>query len=463
MKFHRLLHTTAIQLALRYAIVYAVLIGVSLGFLYWTNRQFIDTHIITSLEQELNDLKHLEQVQGMPELKRVIQAFSQKLYANGQFFLLLSNNGQRLAGTLKSWPPGVKIDGKVQNIWIDENLILDHSEVIDLKGGYLPVIASSFPDGERLLVGENTTKSENLQGYSIATMVLIFSVSVILALMMGLFMSRTVLTRIDTINNTARAIADGSFSSRIPISEREDEFDELAQHLNDMLTKIEQLMVSMRQVTDNVAHDLRQPLSRLRNRFEVTLLEPREQVEYQEVLNESVEDVNNILRTFKTLLEIAQTESGVHRGDWDTINLSALAANLGQLYQDQAEAQRFTLTLNIEQGMTVDGNRDLIALLLSNLLENSIKYTPHQNGCIHLSVEPDEKHIRLVIADNGPGIPANQRERVLQRFTRLESARSTPGNGLGLSLVKAVVDLHRAELYLEDNLPGLRVTILFNV
>jgi len=455
-KLRRLFHTTAIQLALRYAVVYALIIGIALGFLYWNNSQYIDNQILTSLEQEMNDLKQLEQEQGMAALQKVIQAFVQESKGNGQFFLLLSGNDDHLAGTLKGWPPSVKTDRKVHNVWVNENLIPGHTG----DDGYWPMIATSFPGGERLLIGENITQSEDLQEYSIATMVLIFSISVLLALMMGLFLGRTVLTRIDTINVTARAIANGSFSSRIPTTEREDEFDELAQHLNYMLSKVEQLMAGMRQVTDNVAHDLRHPLSRLRNRLEVTLLEPRKQSEYQEVLNETVEDVNNILRTFNALLEIAQTESGVHRGDWNTVNLSELAVNLGELYQDQAEAQKLSLTLNIEPGITIKGNRDLIAQLLSNLLENAINYTP-QGGLINLCVEHSKEHIRLIIADNGPGIPTNQREAVLGRFTRLESARSTPGNGLGLSLVKAVAELHRAELHLQDNLPGLRITILF--
>jgi len=456
-KRNRLLHTSAIRLAIRYALLYALLIGTALTFLYWNNSQFIDNQIVTSLELELNDLKRLEQEQGIEALQKVIQAFVMESNENKEIFLLLSAKGNFLAGQLKGWPSAVNIDGKVSNIWVDAELIPNNLG----DDGYWPVIATSLPGGERLLVGESISQSEDLQEYNITTMLLIFSISVTLALMMGLFLGRTILTRIDSINLTARAITNGNFTSRIPTTKYNDEFDELAQHLNNMFMRIDNLVTGMRQVTDNVAHDLRQPLSRLRNRLEVTLLESRNPLEYRHVINQTIDDVDKLLRTFNALLEIAQTESGVHRGDWKIFDLSLLAISLGELYQDQAENQHLKLTLNIKPEIMLEGNRDLIAQLLNNLLENAIKYSS-PGGHIKLTVDYYEKHTRMIISDNGPGIPADQRMKVLERFTRLESARSTPGNGLGLSLVKAVADLHQAKFHLKDNLPGLQAIILFN-
>ncbi|MFQ5487593.1 MAG: sensor histidine kinase [Gammaproteobacteria bacterium] len=455
----RLFHTSAIRLTLRYALLYALLTGLALGFLYWTTSRYIDAQMVASLEQEMHHLQRLAHEQGNAAVQRVIGARSEGPKENRRYYLLLSPSGERMAGDLKAWPPTLDADEEVHNIWIEHDLIPGKVEDYD---GYWPMIAVSLAQGERLLIAQSVRHAEDLQEYSLTAMVLILAISVMLALAMGIFLGRSVLQRIDTINATARAIAEGSLTRRIPFTSREDEFDELAQHLNAMLDRIEALMASMRQVTDNVAHDLRRPLSRLRNRLEVTLLEARDKTEYEEAMNRAVADADELLHTFNALLKIAQAEGGVRRGDWGEVDMSALAESLGGLYRDQAEEQGLRFTLDIRSDVRIDGNRHLVGQAMSNLLENAFKYTP-AGGHITLRVDRYKGRPRLQVCDDGPGIPSECREKVLERFVRLDRARSTRGNGLGLSLVKAVAELHRVQLTLEDNRPGLRVSLVFPV
>jgi len=264
------------------------------------------------------------------------------------------------------------------------------------------------------------------------------------------------LARIDHINHTARAISSGDFSQRIPLSANKDEFDDLSGQLNHMLKRIEQLLTGMRQVTDNVAHDLRRPLSRLRNRLEITLLEKRDTKEYQQVLEETIEDTDDLIRTFNALLEIAQAEAGSFRGEWTTVDMTALLRELGELYKELAESQGRNLTISVHSGIKITGNRHLLAQAISNLLDNAIKYSP-----VHGKISLFAKEKTIKICDNGNGIPLSEQNHVMERFVRLDNARSTPGNGLGLSLVKAVSELHNATMSLEDNQPGLTVRLLF--
>jgi signal transduction histidine kinase len=444
------------RIALRYAGLYAALMIIGLGILYWTSARYVDEQISTGLQQRMQELLSIDQEKGREGL---ISALNSQQAIDGKYhhhFLLLSPDGRQLAGNLKGWPPYLKIKGSVVNVWIADELISEPGDA----DGYWPMIAETLADGSSLMLAQSLAQAEELQEVILYTIIIILLVSVGLVLTMGWFIGRTLLSRIDNINITAKAITSGNFSQRVPISTRDDEFDELAAHLNTMLKRIEQLLTGMRQVTDNVAHDLRQPLSRLRNRLEITLLEHRDTAEYQQVLRETIDDADSLIQTFNALLEIAQAEAGSLRGEWKMVDMTALLEGLGELYEELADSQRKHLIVSVEQDLKVTGNRHLLAQGISNLLDNAIKYT-RDKGRITLEAKQQPEGLVVQISDNGPGIPIENYAWVLERFTRLDAARSMPGSGLGLSLVKAMAELHGASVTLLDNQPGLTVRILF--
>jgi signal transduction histidine kinase len=240
----------------------------------------------------------------------------------------------------------------------------------------------------------------------------------------------------------------------------DDEFDRLARSLNEMLARIEELMTGMRVVTDSVAHDLRSPLTRLKARLELALAKPEDPAEHGEALETALEETDGLLKMLSSLLEIARTEAGLDRGHMAAIDLGDMIDNLAELYEPAAEEKGLSLDVETASDAIVTGHRELLAQAASNLIENAIKFSD-EGGSIDVQVRRVEGSTTLVISDRGPGIPEADRDAVLQRFVRLDSARSTRGTGLGLSLVAAVAKLHGATLEFGDNAPGLVVTLTF--
>ncbi len=458
MKSRRLLRTTAMRLAMRYALFYTILIATGLGALYWASARYVDAQITASLEHEAHKLARLDQQQGRQKIKKILASQNTGFNENRYYFLLEEGKPVKRTGFFLKWPPALKADGRVHNIWFEDNLIRDRKKVQD---GYWPMIGITLNDGARLLVAQSVGEAEDLQEFTLATMAAILIVSFSLALIMGWRLGRTMLRRIDRINETAAKVSTGELSHRVPLSENNDEFDELATHLNTMLMRIDDLLTGMKQVTDNVAHDLRKPLTRIQNRIEVTLLEPRTERDYQQVLSEVMADTKELISTFNALLEIAQLEAGSFKGEWKVIDLSTLLDAICELYNDQAENGNRILQTDIEKGIQLTGNRQLLAQAITNLLDNAFKFTrPGSTICI--TAVSHAGGVDVSVSDDGSGVAADQRENILQRFVRLDKARNTPGNGLGLSLVKAVCELHHAGLLLQDNHPGLCVVMRFN-
>jgi signal transduction histidine kinase len=454
-KLPRLLRTTAVRLALRYVLLYALVLGLALIAVLWSTGRYIDTRLEADLERELASLTRQFQPGVAAQL---VQALGEYSAVEDRVALLVAEDGTKLAGNLRAWPEdaGIVFDGEVRGAWIDESVI--PVELYD-DDAWWPVIAREFPGGSRLLLARNIrqdTLLHEITEYLVAGL----GVAVLFSLAMGVTMGHAILGRMDTIGRTAGEIMAGDLSQRVPLGDRNDEFDALAGRLNSMLDRIQQLIKGIREVTDNVAHDLRSPLSRLRNHLEVTLLEERSAAEYRQAIGSTIEDVESLIKTFNAMLGIAQVESGNHRTQWGRLDLNQLASDLEELYRPAAgrKGQRFNLVTGPPAEIT--GSRDLIAQAIGNLLDNAIKYTP-EGGNIRLQVVPFDEAVEVVVQDTGAGIPAAEREHVLERFVRLESSRHTTGNGLGLSLVAAVARLHHAELCLEDADPGLRVTLRF--
>jgi len=456
----RLLQTTAVRLALKYVLAYGAVLGLALAALSWFTTRSIDRDVDRRLAEDFASLVREAGAGGAPAAIAAVERRQDGALAEGRFYLVVAPDGTKLAGNLLSWPAEeespIEADGAVHHAWLDEDSI---------PGGryedeaWLPVVAATLADGSRLLASRAVEQVEGLHELT-EYLVEILGAAVLLSLALGITLGRAILGRMDAIGRTAADIMAGDLSRRVPVGGRHDEFDALAQRLNAMLDRIQQLVRGLREVTDNIAHDLRSPLARLRNRLEVTLLEPRSDEDYRQALQRGIADAEGLIRTFNALLEIAQVEAGNHRTEWGTVDLRELAGGLAELYQPAAEENGQHFVFTAAPVGPIPGSRALLAQALGNLLENATKYTP-EGGTIRLQVRPAASSVEVVVSDTGPGIPAHEREHVLERFVRLETSRHTPGSGLGLSLVQAVARLHKAVLVLDDAQPGLRVTLRF--
>ena len=458
----RLVRTTAVRISLWYACLYILLAGTALGTYYWATSHYVDAQLYAGLHEEFVDLRNIAATEGFEVLKQEVTSRSRVAGRDGRYYLLTDKSQNKVAGNLTRWPEEeddqVRLDETVHASWIDDDM---NPAAADDEDEYWPVIGKRFDNGSILLLTRSVAQAEEMQMFSIYALSGLLVGIVVLALAMGVFMGRTILARIDKVNVTAETIIRGDLSRRVPLTGRGDEFDDLAVRLNNMLTRIEQLMQGMRDVTDNVAHDLRRPLTRLRNRLDMILLEERSPEVYRQTIEEAVRDTEELVKTFNATLQIAQAEAGTLRVKMEDVDLAGVAIQTVEFYQPLAQQRRQRLVVDAKRTVTVRANRDLLSQALGNLLDNAIKYSPPE-GLILVQVERTGEGVRVSVSDSGPGIPVAERGRVLQRFTRLDQARSSPGNGLGLSLVNAIARLHGAKLSFADNAPGLIVRIVFS-
>jgi len=458
-KLPSLLQTSALRLALQYTLLYVLVLGIALAALFWSSSRYVDSQLEADIEQELSLLAQAFHSGGAEHLIEVVSGRAEEdALDEGRFYLLVTPEDRLLAGNLTKWPgeASVSFDGDVHNIWLDENILPGNLYNDD---AYLPAIAREFPDGNRLLLVRGVEQDNILREVSEYLLESLGAV-VFFALLMGITLGRAILRRMDTISRAASEIMAGDLSRRVPVSGRNDAFDALAQRLNNMLERIEAVLAGMREVTDNVAHDLRSPITRIRNRMEVTLLERRDESEYRDVMEQTIKDADTMVRTFNAILQTAQANAGAIRADLLPVDLSKLVREMGELYGPVTEEAGLTLRIESGAPITVPGHRDLLAQAVGNLLDNAVKYTP-RGGTLYLELVSGDGTVDLVVEDSGPGIPEKERHRVKERFVRLDTVRQKEGNGLGLSLVDAIARQHGATLLLEGNEPGLRAIIRF--
>jgi signal transduction histidine kinase len=364
-------------------------------------------------------------------------------------YVLANASFERIAGNLSAWPQL----SPVEEGWVQFGFPRDDGSTAVARGR----VISLGSDGWLLMARE----SRNLGGLEQVldrAFILILGITLVLALLGGLLMSNNVLRRVNQINATSRRIMGGDLSLRMPAGDGRDEFDELSSNLNAMLDQIEGLMSSVRHVSDNIAHDLRTPLTRLRNRLEG--LRARMDGAGGDEIDACLDDADQLLATFASLLSIARIESGASDAKLEDLDLGSVVGDACELYQALAEDKNIQLNCRAAPDCVVHGDRNLVFQALTNLLDNAIKYTP-AGGEVDVALEIRDGLAAISVTDTGPGIPPERHEQVVQRFYRLDESRSAPGAGLGLSLVKAIAQRHDAALELEDRQPGLAVTLSF--
>ncbi len=445
----RLLRTNAFRLAALYFALFATSALGLLVFIYFSVAGFIEVQTEATLDADLTGLAEQYEQRGIAGLVQIIGERSRGERNDETLYLITDPLSRKLAGNLSVWPKAETI----RPGWI--------RFPVETKRGTLtethPAIGNTFvlPGGFRLLVGRDLRDAAAFRSRITQTLTWAAIATLGLGIVGGFLMTRNMLRRVETVNRTSARIIHGDLGQRVPLNGSGDEFDQLAGNLNLMLDQIERLMAGMRQVTDNIAHDLRTPLARLRARLEVTLLEKPDAERYGEALTETIAEADQLLVTFNALLSIAEAEAGSRRDTMAVVDLGEIAASVAELYEPVADEKGLILAVSTGQGVKVRGDRHLLSQAIANLLDNAMKYTPQ--GSVTLSTSQQGETARLEVADSGPGIPAERREAVFDRFVRLEGSRSTPGNGLGLSLVRAVAKLHGGAVWAEGNDPGLRV------
>jgi len=462
----KLLRTTAFRLTLVYLVLFALYAALLLFFFALNARRLITEQITTTVNAEVAGLAEAYERGGIGRLAAVVEIRSRR--PGSSLYLVATPLGQGLAGNVASLESGIL----GQSGWVETAY-----RRLDAPEGnehHALVLVSELGGGFHLLVGRDIEERQRIYDIIITAGRWSLAAVVVLGLGGGFFVSRRILRRVDAITEKSQTIMAGNLSGRLPVAGTGDEIDRLALNVNAMLDRIEALMRGFREVSDNVAHDLKTPLTRLRNRCEAALRNAESDAEYRAALDSTIEESEELIRTFDALLMIARAESGEAGRGMVELDAAEIVRAVAELYEPVAEEKGLRLVVEAPAPAMVRAHRELISQALANLVDNAIKYAAPAPllvaaGDAGAAEEPPAitvtagvlgERVALSVADRGPGIPEASRTHAVERFVRLEQSRSQPGSGLGLSLASAVAHLHHGELKLEDNAPGLRAVIL---
>lgn len=453
----KVLRTTAFKLSLAYLVIFAIGAGVVLTSLGYNLRKLLDEQISETVEAEIRGLSDVYRRGGIRGLVDAVEQRSRQ--PNASLYLVTTFTGESIVGNVAALPPGV-----LQRPGIAETTYQRAGESMQTHRALARIFI--LQGGFRLLVGHDLQDRDALGRVMSRALITSLIWLVLIGTIGGLIVATRVLRRVDAMNASAARIMNGDLARRLPVNGSGDELDRLAQNLNAMLERIADLMMGLKQVSDNIAHDLKTPLTRLRNGVEQALRTADRPDEYRAALEKVLEDSDGIIRIFNALLMIARLEAGSGRDTMTDFDAARVVEDVIELYEPSAEQEGLTISAEIEPQLIMRGNRELVGQALANLVDNAIKYGLPQadalaSGRIEVTAARRPGMIEIGVADRGPGIPEADRGRVLDRFVRLEGARSRPGSGLGLSLAAAVARLHGGSLRLEDNAPGLRVVLAF--
>jgi signal transduction histidine kinase len=472
-----IMRTTAARLSALYLILFALC--AVLLVLYMTSRseRMLTAQTMETINEEVQGLDLAYRRGGLPVLVRVIEQRSRQPGAN--LYLIADPNGRILTGNVESLEPGVLMNEG----WTDEPFsyqrygegradrrrdtgtapAADAPAASQTRHNAIALV-SRLPNQMIVLVGRDLGEPERFRVVVQRALMIALGMMGLGALLIWFFVGRRALKRIDSVSEASRRIMGGDLSGRLPITGAGDEFDRLSENLNAMLTRIAALNEGLRQVSDNIAHDLKTPLTRLRNRAEAALAGNPEATGYREALEGTIAESDRLIKTFNAILMISRLEAGYSTEPHNRVDLAAAMRDVAELYEPVAEELGVGLEASGTGSFIVDGNRELIGQALSNIVDNAIKYSAGatEKPVVRITLDRADGEIRLTVSDNGRGIPdESDRRRVTERFVRLEQSRSQPGSGLGLSLAKAVMSFHGGRLDLSPANPGLSVIMTF--
>ncbi len=446
-----LFRSSPFRLAVAYVALFAASALLLLSFIYWSTAGYMSRQADETIEVEIAGLADRYRVAGLRGLTSLIEDRLSRQPSGSSLYLVADTSYRPRVGNLSAWPQ-VEADA---DGWLDFRLDTRQGDPVHwarakpfrLQGGF------------HLLAGRDMYELESARATIVRTMAWGLVLTVVLALAGGTLVARGRIRRVGVINAAIGDVMAGDLTRRIPNDATGDDIEQLADNLNRMLGELEAQVDGVRRVSDNIAHDLRTPLARLRNRLEV-LRQEEVPPDRRETAEQAVVEADRLLTTFNALLRIARIESGRRRQGFARVDLTQLVDDVAELYAPLLEEASLGLRIDHQPGLEVEGDRDLLFQAVANLVDNTLKHVP-SGGRVTLSTSSQAEGIGLTVADDGPGIPETERQRVLERFYRLDSSRSKPGAGLGLSLVAAVAKHHEAGLELEDHFPGLRVTLWF--
>ncbi len=449
------LRTSAFRFGLGYGVIFTLGVSALLGTVYLLTERALNNGIDQVIDAELQGLIDEYNRAGPTGLATELSYRADSFARTGAVYLLVNGGLQKEAGNIQNWPNGMPADRRTQ---FTLELPGPHDDKLrhPVRASVIPL-----PDGHRLLVGMDVNQQDRfIETFRKATLWGI-GLTALAGVLAGSWLSRRLTRRVQRAAETCDAIVGGDLSRRLPVTGWHDEFDALAQAVNYMVERLAEKTQIVRATFDSAAHDLRAPLYRLRGRLEEATRNPGADEAVRRGVEASLSELEHIQRTLSTLLQIAQAESALAVAHSAAVDLGELASDMAELYEPAARERELKLTVQTDPKCDVRGNRQLLAQVVANLVENSLKYVP-PGGRIEVKAERVGPSSRLTVADNGPGIPEGERTHVLQPFVRLPGAESTSGTGLGLSLVAAIAKLHHAQLALEDNHPGLKVVLEFS-
>jgi len=456
-----LLRTTAVRLSALYILLFGL---VAIGLATYMMRlsvSMLSEQTLHSLAEEVANIEASYQRGGIALLVRTIDRRSRQ---PGAFlYLIADNQGRLLSGNVRSIDTGLLMaTGSQGRAFLYSRL----EEGGETRQHRALAIVIDLPNQMKLMVGRDMGDPDAFVEVISKAFIIAFAAMVLGAVLIWLFIGRRALQRIDMITKASKRLLGGDLSGRLPEAGGDDEFDRLSRNLNIMLERIEQLEGGLREVSDNIAHDLRTPLTRLRARAEAALRPKNKIADYRAALAEIISESEQLIILFNALLMISRIEAGTQSGSLVRQNIRPIIEEAAEFYEPVAEEAGIILTLGNLQDAEIDLNRELVAQTLFNLIDNALKYAPYRQEKVEItiSMQCNQDEVRVIIADNGEGIPLPEREKVLQRFYRLEKSRTRPGSGIGLSLANAVMKLHHGRLILEDNEPsGLCAALIFPI